>query len=370
MARGFADAGGFVFGWDQGYDGPMNSLRLAKSFFLALLVTPFMVGSAQDPGLQNQIEAGVGIGAGPWLCHACCTLGTAGIHRAPEFLFGLPLDGALLGDARRRRGARRLAAADGTVRDFSLGIPMPGTKAAAMALAFLGGYAALTTFSRATYLALAISIPFLIWRLGAQASAESRAGPDDSRLETRHWIVALILFALMIAPMFSGGGYRGVLTLLGLAFVALSTPQSFRELQVARKLAGMAGGLTIGAFLIVASNYPEGPLPVVCRLADHGDRHYLAQKTIICRLGRKLAADRDFFRHAAGHRQRSGALGRGRGAAGSATVAVDPLIAIGRCFRDEAPALACRHCRARAPCCGWRRDSRRGCRSSRRSLHR
>ena len=24
MTRGFADAGGFVFGWFQGYDGPMN----------------------------------------------------------------------------------------------------------------------------------------------------------------------------------------------------------------------------------------------------------------------------------------------------------------------------------------------------------
>ena len=64
----------------------------------------------------------------------------------------------------------------------------------------------------------------------------------------------------MIVPMFAGGGYRGALALLGLAFVALSTPQSFKELSVARKLAGMAGGLAIGAFLIVVSNFvPKGP---------------------------------------------------------------------------------------------------------------
>ena len=36
--RGFTDAGGFQFGWYQGYDGPMNSLRIGKSFFALLLV--------------------------------------------------------------------------------------------------------------------------------------------------------------------------------------------------------------------------------------------------------------------------------------------------------------------------------------------
>ncbi|MEP7098211.1 MAG: hypothetical protein ABI748_11150 [Dokdonella sp.] len=38
MVRGFADAGGFEFGWYQGYREPMNSLRLAKPYFLALLL--------------------------------------------------------------------------------------------------------------------------------------------------------------------------------------------------------------------------------------------------------------------------------------------------------------------------------------------
>ncbi|MBU6257237.1 MAG: hypothetical protein KGO01_02280, partial [Burkholderiales bacterium] len=40
LVRGFHDAGGFVFGWWQGYQEPMNSVRLAKSFFLAWLVLP------------------------------------------------------------------------------------------------------------------------------------------------------------------------------------------------------------------------------------------------------------------------------------------------------------------------------------------
>ena len=40
MVRGFADAGGFNFGWFQGYLEPMNSVRIAKSFFAALLFIP------------------------------------------------------------------------------------------------------------------------------------------------------------------------------------------------------------------------------------------------------------------------------------------------------------------------------------------
>ncbi|MCL2636110.1 MAG: hypothetical protein FWD50_05715, partial [Betaproteobacteria bacterium] len=49
MARGFADAGGFQFAWYQGYDGPMNSIRIGKSFFLALLLLPLLHRQFSDP---------------------------------------------------------------------------------------------------------------------------------------------------------------------------------------------------------------------------------------------------------------------------------------------------------------------------------
>ncbi len=42
LVRGFDDAGGFVFGWFQGYEGSMNSMRLAKSFVLAALFAPLL----------------------------------------------------------------------------------------------------------------------------------------------------------------------------------------------------------------------------------------------------------------------------------------------------------------------------------------
>lgn len=261
MARGFADAGGFVFGWDQGYDGPMNSLRLAKSFILALLVTPLIGWLSRYPvyKIELRLALGLALGLGSAALAALWErlaftglLNFSSDYRSTALFWemhvgGAALDGWLLLSAPFAVWALRNSTT-------------PGMKAAAMALAFLGGYAALTTFSRATYLALAISIPFLIWRLGTQAPAESRVGPDNSRLETRHWVVAVILFALMIAPMFAGGGYRGVLALLGVAFITLSLPPPFKSLSVARKFAGMAGGLVIGALLIVGSNFvPKGP---------------------------------------------------------------------------------------------------------------
>ncbi len=42
MQRGFTDAGGFDFGWFQGYLQPMNSVRIGKSFLLATLLLPLL----------------------------------------------------------------------------------------------------------------------------------------------------------------------------------------------------------------------------------------------------------------------------------------------------------------------------------------
>ena len=70
MARGFADAGGFVFGWFQGYDGPMNSVRIGKSFFLALLLIPLIARLQNTLGTITSRKLGLGIAIG---------LGTASI---------------------------------------------------------------------------------------------------------------------------------------------------------------------------------------------------------------------------------------------------------------------------------------------------
>lgn len=53
--RGLEDAGGFSFGWFQGCHEPMNSLRLAKPFFLALLWWPlWRAAQRTSPEESNQ----------------------------------------------------------------------------------------------------------------------------------------------------------------------------------------------------------------------------------------------------------------------------------------------------------------------------
>ncbi|MEO8250508.1 MAG: hypothetical protein ABI589_14190, partial [Burkholderiales bacterium] len=48
MLRGFADAGGFRFGWFQGYFEPMNGVRLAKSLAFAALLLPLWRSANSD----------------------------------------------------------------------------------------------------------------------------------------------------------------------------------------------------------------------------------------------------------------------------------------------------------------------------------
>ncbi len=53
--RGIQDAGGWSFGWYQGYHEAMNSLRLGKAFFLALLLLPLWrsASALQPEALQR-----------------------------------------------------------------------------------------------------------------------------------------------------------------------------------------------------------------------------------------------------------------------------------------------------------------------------
>ena len=59
MRIGFADAGGFEWGWWQGYREPMNSLRLAKPIAEVLLLLPLwrLLDAADEAALQRAHES-------------------------------------------------------------------------------------------------------------------------------------------------------------------------------------------------------------------------------------------------------------------------------------------------------------------------
>lgn len=260
LFRGFADAGGFVFGWFQGYDGPMNSVRIGKSFFLALLLIPLLSRLQNTPGTNTSLKLGLGIALG---------LGTASLaalwerlaftdllnfssdYRSTALFWemhvgGAALDGWLLLTIPFAIWALRNSR---NTLQFVLSLCLIG----------LAAYASLTTFSRGVYLALMVSLPLLAWQTRGQFKPlENPQGKPAWGLF--QWMIALVLLGTMAGLVFPKGGYRGLLALFGLIAVSLSIPLVLRKISLAQFCYFSFTGFFTGALLVFISNFfPKGP---------------------------------------------------------------------------------------------------------------
>ncbi|MBK7956303.1 MAG: hypothetical protein IPK02_21460 [Candidatus Accumulibacter sp.] len=206
LGRGLADAGGFPLGWFEGYEKPLNSLRLAKSFFLVLLLvpslrsllrrTPTLAGRRLVAGLLS----GLGLVA---LAIVCERAGYPGI-----FNFSTPYRSTALFWEMHVGGA----AVDGFL---ALTVPFvayalahartPWRWALVAALAVVAAYACLTTFSRAVYLAVAVSLIVLAGRLAVPWRQRCRPGdgailapaPERWRVRGNRLLAALLTFEVL-----------------------------------------------------------------------------------------------------------------------------------------------------------------------------
>ena len=149
--RGFGDAGGFEFGWAQGYREPMNSLRLAKPFFAALLLWPLWSRAHRATPEAAASRLGLGLGlllglAGASLAALWERLAFTGLldfssdYRTTALFWEMNVGGAAL---------------DGFLAltlPFALReVLVSGSRtrwAAAAAVSVLAGYVCLTTFAR------------------------------------------------------------------------------------------------------------------------------------------------------------------------------------------------------------------------------
>ena len=260
MFRGFADAGGFVFGWFQGYDGPMNSIRIGKSFFLALLLIPLMARLQDNPAnnISQKFALGIAIGLGTASLAALWErlaftdlLNFSSDYRSTALFWEMHVGGAAL---------------DGWLLltfPFSIWVlrNSRGNAQFAISLCLVGLalYASLTTFSRGVYLALIVSLPLLAWQTRGQLKDAEKQQKIPAWGFFR-WIVALILLGTMAGLVFPAGGYRGLLALLGLVAVAISIPSVLRGMPFALFLTGGMAGLLSGVLLIAIANFlPKGP---------------------------------------------------------------------------------------------------------------
>ncbi len=234
MFRGFDDAGSFSFGWFQGYHEPMNSLRLAKPFFLALLWWPLW-RAAQRTSPEASAQA-LGLG----LLLGMATVGLIALWERLAFtgllnfstdyrttaLFwemhvgGAALDGFLaltvpfvLRELMLARSSRRWVLAAGVM--------------------LLAAYVSLTTFSRGVYLAVPLGLALTAWLHTRQVSwvstdARRAAGiaPTASGTGWGSSLAWVVLFMALATWMFPTSGYRGMLALLGsLGLLMLMLPR-------------------------------------------------------------------------------------------------------------------------------------------------
>lgn len=260
MTRGFSDSGGFVFGWYQGYDGPMNSVRIGKSFFLALLLIRLIEHLRCDvtQHADRKLAWGMALGLGAASLAAIWErlaftglLNFSSDYRSTALFWemhvgGAALDGWLLLTVPFAIWALRHART-------------PLQHVLSLVLIVLAAYAALTTFSRGVYLALLISVPLLAWQT-RNTTGNARHSAAPIAWGTLRWTFALLLLATVASLVFYGGGYRGLVALLGVIATALALPKVLRNISVSRLAGGAGVGLLFGAlFVLLASVIPKGP---------------------------------------------------------------------------------------------------------------
>ena len=253
--RGFADAGGVSFGWYHGYHEPMNSLRVGKSFFLALLLLPlWQVACKQNPErVQGLLSTGLMLGlAAAALTTLWERLAFTGLlnfsadYRTTGMFWEMHVGGAALDGFLALAvpfAARELMVARSALRW--------GLAASVLTLA---AYACLTTFSRAVYLAVPVG---LLVFYGLTLRQVSPIGQNDKESEALQgqgpWQRALAAMVLVIGFtvgavwMFQSSGYRGMAALLGAVALMLPLAQLLRIFKVSQWLVGLILGTLLAS---------------------------------------------------------------------------------------------------------------------------
>lgn len=236
--RGFESAGGLQFGFWQGFQEPMNSLRAGKSFALVLLLLPLWqkASDLRPTSVQRLSRAAwvlvllaTSLGAlwERWVYTGLLDFSTD--YRTTSLFWEMNVGGASLDGA--------LALSLPFALLWALRERHPLRFAAALAVLLVAAYASLTTFSRGVYLAIpaGAALCALLW------AVQRREGPDAPRADEPPsyvfpgagapvplaWSAGVIAGTAVAAWMlFGAGGYRALLALAGSVAVLLAMPAS------------------------------------------------------------------------------------------------------------------------------------------------
>jgi hypothetical protein len=268
MFRGFADAGGFSFGWYQGYHDPMNSARIAKSFFEAMLLIPLWSATYR----RNPERATTFISQGLMFGLAGAALTTIWERSAFTGLLNFSTDYRTTGMFWEMHVGG--AALDGflaitipfALRELMLA-KTPGRWGVAATVLALAAYACLTTFSRGVYLAIPIGLMvFLALHtqqakhapLGSQ-TLSSRPLGETSAGQLAVSLCLILAFGVGAGWVFQTSGYRGMAALLSTAALMLPLARFLRGLNVTQWLLSVTLGTGLAAIAgAVAWLIPKG----------------------------------------------------------------------------------------------------------------
>lgn len=263
MVRGMMDAGGFLFGWFQGYHEPMNSLRLAKPLFLALLMVPLWRNAARraPDAAASHLTLGLMLGlagaslAATWERAAFTDLlNFSTDYRTTALFWEMHVGGAAL---------------DGflamTVPFAVYALVTHRTRAfwaTAVAVTAVAGYASLTTFSRGVYLAVPIGLALTLGLHAAHRRRTTPLVPGTQGNMARSLVPAFLLvagFGLAAGWMFRTSGYRGMLALLGAMALVLALPAILQRFRMSDWLGGLLlGAVSSGIAVLAAWLVPKG----------------------------------------------------------------------------------------------------------------
>ena len=211
LALGLAQAAHVSGGLFQGYTGPLNVLRVAKSMLFGLFLLPLLREQFSRARECSERLFGAGMCAGLFLAGAGVVWERAGFpgltdfglyYRATSTFWEMHLGGAAL-DAYLVLTLPFAFAMAMTARS----VPRA---CVALPLLVLGGYACISTFSRGLYLALALAGLYVVLVRGRAAT---NPRPPRAWLNDAAWLV--LAGGAMVAA-FQFGAYAGGLALLAL----------------------------------------------------------------------------------------------------------------------------------------------------------